>query len=204
MRWYSWFSWVLSWVLVVVVETAATRNEYNQSSTQNHTFIDEDHAFRWLQSSTSIPKMRGPRFFLVGVQKGGTTSLCELLTKHNSVCAMKEKEPRFFMDDRLFSKGRDAYSAFWSGKTCPATEDNSSGYIDCTPDYYRIKKVPERMGQLLDPSYKTNKRAVLVLRDPVAREYSLYGQVAAPLNTPLLPSNNTYCQHMLPNTIHDN
>ena len=112
---------------------------------------------------------------MLGVQKGGTTSLCELLTKHNSVCAMKEKEPRFFMSDDLFKKGRDAYAAFWSGRTCPATEDNSSGYIDCTPDYYRIKNVPQRMGQLLDPTYKTNKRAIIVLRDPVAREYSLYG-----------------------------
>ena len=185
----------------MTVLTAAT-NKYNQSSTssvvdsskQNRTFIEEalvsrDHALRWLQQSTNtMPKMRGPRFFLLGVQKGGTTSLCELLTKHSSVCAMKEKEPRFFMSDVLFNKGRDAYSAFWSGRSCPTTENLSSGYIDCTPDYYRVTNVPERMGQILDPTYKTNKRAILVLRDPVAREYSLYGQV----NTPLLFPSRTH------------
>ena len=86
---------------------------------------------------------------------------------------MTEKEPHFFIRDDLFSKGRDGYSAFWNGLPCPT--DLSSGYIDCTPDYYRIKSVPQRMGQILDPKYKANKRAILVLRDPVAREYSLYG-----------------------------
>jgi hypothetical protein len=43
--------------------------------------------------------MKRPNFFVIGVPKCGTTSLCNYLSEHPSIYFSEKKEPRFFSED---------------------------------------------------------------------------------------------------------
>lgn len=108
---------------------------------------------------------------MIGSQKAGTTSLYNLLTTHPSICKSRTKETHFFDSDPNFAKGTDFYQSFF--KKC-ATEKVKKIYIDATPDYFTKPHVPERMNITFTRRSMETKKLVLVLREPVSREFSLY------------------------------
>lgn len=56
-----------------------------------------------------------PNFLVIGAQKSGSTSLYEYLKQHPDIFMSDPKEPEFFADDKLFSKGLKLYERFFSG-----------------------------------------------------------------------------------------
>ena len=110
-----------------------------------------------------------PKFFLIGAQKAGTTSLYQFLT-HSSknICMATGKELHYF--NHFYHRGSLFYQKFF--KSSCNVSDGVSGYIDGTPDYYKRREVPYKMNETFVTL--ADKKIVFVLREPIAREFSWY------------------------------
>jgi len=108
--------------------------------------------------------------FIVGAAKSGTTSLWRTFKSHPDVFVTEDelfKEPSYFSSYGE-NMGIDVYHALYAG---------SSGqkYIcDASTAYLTSPESAERIYQ-----YNPAARIIIILRDPVARAYSLYNWMVA-------------------------
>ncbi|MBS0124930.1 sulfotransferase family protein [Thetidibacter halocola] len=108
--------------------------------------------------------MRLPDFLVVGAQKGGTTSLFVLLSKHPQLFLPGRKELQFFSSPMLYPKGLEWYSQeFFS--TCP--KDRLAGEV--SPQYMYSTEIARRVHDALPDA-----RIIAILRDPIDRAWSHY------------------------------
>jgi hypothetical protein len=108
-----------------------------------------------------------PSFILIGPPKGGSTSLWYSLSAHPGVVVREHihcKEPSFFWRDDLYARGIEFYL-----RNFP--EDDGSGRVtfECTQNYFSSPDAYRRIHEAY-PEMKL----IVVLREPVARAYSLY------------------------------
>jgi hypothetical protein len=106
-----------------------------------------------------------PRFVIIGTQKGGTTSLYNLLTRHPLVRSSVLKELHFF--DRHFEEGVEWYRRCFPRPEPKNGRETVTG--EATPYYMFDAAVPERLAEVLPEA-----RLVAMLRNPVDRAYSHY------------------------------
>lgn len=104
-------------------------------------------------------------FLCVGTQKGGTTSLHDILVQHPEICLPYNKETKFFIEDYRFNEGLEFYLSFF--RNC-AREDSLWGEVD--PDYMYFKKAVKRIYTTLGSDIKL----IFIFRNPVERAYSHY------------------------------
>ena len=102
-----------------------------------------------------------PRFIGIGVQKGGTTTLHNILCEHPHVLMPNHKEVHFF--SRNYDCGVDWYLEQWSY----GSSHRVRGEI--TPYYIFHPHAPQRIRALIP-----NIRLIILLRDPVERTLSHY------------------------------
>lgn len=105
-----------------------------------------------------------PDFMIIGVQKGGTTFLYDLLVQHPDVRPARTKEIGFF--DRFRGRGLGWYQANFPAR------GRSETWItgEATPDYIFTPGVAERI-HAVRPS---GTRFIVLLRDPTRRAISHY------------------------------
>lgn len=118
-----------------------------------------------------------PDFIIIGVQKGGTTSLYHYLVQHPQIAPALDKEVHFF--DLEFERGWEWYDSRFPGIKEPAlpSDCNASPQLTATPiitgeasPYYIFHPlVPQRIAKVL-PDIKL----IVLLRDPVDRAISHY------------------------------
>ncbi len=104
-----------------------------------------------------------PHFIIIGVQKGGTSTLFELLKQHPDIQTSCFKEVHYY--DFNYSKGIHWYKSFF-----PVNKKNSKViYGEASPYYIFHPLAPERL-------YKDNPnvKLIVMLRNPVHRAYSHY------------------------------
>lgn len=118
-----------------------------------------------------------PDFIIIGVQKGGTTSLYHYLIQHPQIVPALEKEVHFF--DLEFDRGWNWYMSHFPDML--ATNQDNDRYSSATlttgqmltgeasPYYIFHPLVPQRIAQSL-PTVKL----IVLLRDPVDRAISHY------------------------------
>ena len=115
--------------------------------------------------------MKKPDFLIIGVQRGGTSSLYRYLMEHSQIAAPVDKELQFFTFN--FHRGWD-----WYISQFPSFEDNRDGTIsadkkiitgEASPYYIFHPLTPERVKKWC-PEIKL----IVLLRDPVARAISHY------------------------------
>lgn len=115
-------------------------------------------------------QLSSPDIFLLGAGKCGSTSLHDLIIKHTEICPSKVKEFHFFSGSDFSAKRLRWYEEQFLDRTnC----SNGALTIDGTPRYIRSEQAPRNMKE----AYKgelAKKRFVLVLREPVSREFSWY------------------------------
>ncbi|KAM9329890.1 heparan sulfate glucosamine 3-O-sulfotransferase 1 [Gastrophryne carolinensis] len=106
-----------------------------------------------------------PRTIIIGVRKGGTRALLEMLGLHPHI-ASAESEIHFFDWEDQYSKGLE-----WYVSQMPFSYPHQLT-VEKTPAYFTSPKVPERI-------YNMNStiKLLLILRDPVERVLSDYTQV---------------------------
>ena len=106
-----------------------------------------------------------PTFLGIGVPRGGTTWLHELLAAHPAVYVpAKLKEVRFF--DRYYGKGLEWYQEFFP----PAEQASCYQAIgEVTPGYLSCEQCPERIAQV-----DSIVKFIAILRNPIDRAHSHY------------------------------
>lgn len=104
-----------------------------------------------------------PNFIIIGVQKGGTSSLFKYLIQHPNVVPGYKKEVKFF--DGNYHKGLDWYR--YNFPLSAEMSDPARRTGEASPSYVFHPLVPQRIKEVL-PDVKL----ILLLRDPVARAYS--------------------------------
>ncbi|HEV2436342.1 MAG TPA: sulfotransferase [Verrucomicrobiae bacterium] len=105
--------------------------------------------------------------FIVGAQRSGSTYLYHLLDSHPDVSMAKpvRPEPKFFLSDDLYCRGRrfyeETYFTAFSGRTSYLGEKSTS-YIESPIAARRIR------------DFYPDARILMILRDPVQRAWSNY------------------------------
>ena len=102
-----------------------------------------------------------PHFLGIGTQKGGTSSLCQLLKKHPEIFIPKVKEVHYF------TKFYDRGEAWYGEQFADAPAGRLRGEI--TPYYLFHAAVPERIH-----AFRSDMKIVVLLRNPVERTLSQY------------------------------
>lgn len=116
------------------------------------------------------PWRRLPDFLIIGVQKGGTTSLHHYLNQHSCIQMALGKEVHYFDRDDHYHKGVNWYKAFFPLSL--AAKGQLVGEV--TPRYMFRENVPARSHRLLP-----HAKIIVLLRDPVTRVYSHYKMLKA-------------------------
>jgi hypothetical protein len=105
--------------------------------------------------------------FIVGAQRSGSTYLYHILDDHPKVTMSRpvRPEPKFFLNDQLYAKGRSYYEDTYFGDAGKETRylgEKSTSYIESIVVANRIHQ------------YYPDARILMILRDPVIRAYSNY------------------------------
>ena len=116
--------------------------------------------FHYFRSFTS-PWRRNPDFIIIGVQKGGTTSLYRYLCEHPDIIPALKKEVHYY--DKKIHLG-----SFWYKKHFPLKYIHSNKICgEASPYYFFHPLAAQRINRDL-PDVKL----ILLLRHPVERAYS--------------------------------
>jgi hypothetical protein len=122
-----------------------------------------------------------PSFFIIGAPKCATTSLYDLFVKHTSICRSSVKEVHYFDQEEKWQRGASFYKNHFDVGNCGRKAKNRTNpvyFMDSTPDYFPNKLVPVRMHRSFSEADRLRKRFILILREPVEREYSWYNHRA--------------------------
>lgn len=109
-------------------------------------------------------------FFIAGAQRSGTTFLYNFLDSHPEIAMAKpvKPEPKFFIDDRDFEKGRDYYlGRFFHDLNVSKPKAKCIG--EKSTSYMEFDFVPERVESIFPGA-----KCIIVLRNPVERAVSNY------------------------------
>ncbi|KAK6469329.1 heparan sulfate glucosamine 3-O-sulfotransferase 1-like [Huso huso] len=118
-----------------------------------------------LQGGGGGPTQRLPGAIIIGVRKGGTRALLEMLNVHPDIRAAKS-EVHFFNRDQNYQRGPSWYRAQMP-ESLPGQLT-----VEKTPGYFSSQVAPERARAL-----NASLRLLLIVRDPVERLVSDYTQV---------------------------
>lgn len=114
---------------------------------------------------------RAPNLFILGAAKAGTTTLHDYLSVHPAIYMSRVKEPQFFSHDDVYARGMDSYV---DGYFAEAGGYGVRG--EATPHYLFYEKAAQRIAKDLPADAL---RFIVMVRDPVARAYSLYWNMVA-------------------------
>lgn len=112
-------------------------------------------------------KIFAPNLFLIGTQKGGSTSLFRYLCQHPNISSLGTKEPNIFSANSLTEvKSRLSNYSFDLSK--------HKYYIDGSPNYTRYPRFSNTAENINTFCEKSQVRFIYILRNPVERLISNY------------------------------
>jgi Sulfotransferase domain len=120
-----------------------------------------------------------PDFVIIGAQKGGTSFLYYLLTRHPLVEPAARKELHFFDKPERFESGAQWYRRCFPQSGWKDGQRSITG--EATPSYLFDPPVAKRMAEVVPQA-----RLIALLRNPVDRAYSHY-QMQVKRGTELSP-----------------
>jgi hypothetical protein len=119
---------------------------------------------------------------LLGAQKAATTSVFQLLQDAGMVCGASntfnpngiEKESHFWdMPDDKFPYGKNPAGKFiaqYKGHSC-------THFLDASPNYLFSRMAVFRMASSMPDTWRTTVRMLMILREPVSRDLSLFNMM---------------------------
>jgi len=108
-----------------------------------------------------------PDFVIIGAQKGGTSFLYYLLTRHPLVEPAARKELHFFDQPEHFENGAEWYRRCFPRLSSKDGQRSITG--EATPYYLFDPPVTKRMAEIVPTA-----RLIALLRNPIERAYSHY------------------------------
>ena len=127
-----------------------------------------------------------PRLFIIGTQKGATTSIFKALKTQGSACGaefpetwpnlgpqVSDKEAHVFdMASSLWEKvlqRKSQYQELYTKQNCPTRH-----FVDGTPRYSRTPIAAARIPELLPSHWVPQLRFLMSIREPIARDLSWF------------------------------
>ena len=114
--------------------------------------------------SFTASKRKTPDFIVIGVHKGGTTSIYDYLNQHPEIKMSRRKEINFF--SKYYFMGINYYRSFFPKKSV----DKITGEV--SPYYFFHPHAARRIKETFP-----NIKIILLLRNPVERAYSHFNMV---------------------------
>lgn len=107
-----------------------------------------------------------PNYLVIGAQKSATSSVCDLLAQHPEVFMTDPKEPYFFSNEEVWSKGLGWYESLFEGAAgCKAIGEGSTTYSQ----EWLFPEAAQRIADLLP-----HARLIYIVRHPLQRIESLW------------------------------
>lgn len=144
-----------------------------------------------------------PNFLIIGVMKGGTTSLNIALargshaftvkanTKQETFAlnkdinpdmfiggmkALNHKELDFFSKEENYKYGIDTYKKFFNTTNSATCNNNPTLIGECSPSYFTLDEYEENIIERIQ-KHLPEVKIILSLRDPITRTYSHYNHM---------------------------
>jgi len=154
------------------------RNELKQKSLEIFQLRNELDAMKVLvENDRDVPSAEQladepdigslPDFVIIGAQKGGTSFLYYLLTRHPLVEPAARKELHFFDQPEYFDNGAEWYRRCFPRLSSKDGQRSITG--EATPYYLFDPPVAKRMAEIVPKA-----RLIALLRNPIDRAYSHY------------------------------
>ncbi|WP_019506525.1 sulfotransferase [Pleurocapsa sp. PCC 7319] len=112
---------------------------------------------------------------IIGAMKCGTTSLFKYLAQHLQISACKNKEPLFFSNKDIFSRGFDYYQSLWDWNS-----NQHKIALEATVSYTRVTHTsPSHLNAAeniakIKACTNANFKFIYIIRDPIDRIESHY------------------------------
>ena len=119
-----------------------------------------------LNSRSTVSADSPQRFFIIGAQKAGTTSLYEYLATHPDIFASPIKETKFFLNPTPTTENENSYRSMFAGRAAERWAFEASPHYT---QYPRYQGVPARIHATFPQA-----RLIYILRHPIDRIYSHY------------------------------
>ena len=113
------------------------------------------------------PAGRHPNLFLIGAQKGGSSTLARHLIEHPDIRFYSIKEPHFFRGAQV-----EACAAALHAATAPQTQERY--FLDASVDYARYPLVPHVARNIFEICGPHDPKFIYILRNPLDRAVSEY------------------------------
>lgn len=113
-----------------------------------------------------------PSIFLLGAQKGGSSSLYELMIQHPQFCGGYHKEPHYFTLKENFLQGLQFYKDNYIDPKCRTV--NNTFFIDGTTALHHPTMLISGLKMALTVQERRELKFIALLREPVARDNSWY------------------------------
>ncbi|MFK7960395.1 MAG: sulfotransferase [Phycisphaerales bacterium] len=124
---------------------------------------------------------RLPDFLVIGAQKSGTSSLCDVLGRHPDVFVCDPKEPYFFSHAEVWARGMDWYrERFAAAGDARMIGEGSTTYTQ----HHLYPDAPARLAEHLP-----NARLIFIARDPLERIRSHWMHLRSRENRETRPFN---------------
>lgn len=113
-----------------------------------------------------VDNNQGPDFIIIGAMKCATSTLHDQLAHHEYFYMSKLKEPNFFSDDNVFSKGSAWYASLF--------EQAESGQLcgESSTHYTKLPTYPDTVERI--KSFYPRMKFIYIMRHPVDRLVSHY------------------------------
>ena len=125
------------------------------------------------KKTADVPRIhfKYPDILLIGVMKGATTQLSNLLRDNPAICNYGEKEKHFFIGNDYASNYEASVQKYLDEfKGCKEAQLT----LDATPGYSVEPYVIDRMMETYTADEWAKKKFIYIIREPVARHYSEY------------------------------
>ena len=129
---------------------------------------------------------------LIGVQKCGTTTLADWLSKHSEISFCKE--PDFFSKNKDWRSDIDTYHSLFEDDS--TISDNI--WMEASTTYSWLLEYPEVASRILE--YNKNTKFIFIMRNPIERikSHYIHHRLKAYTTKPFeleVQSNPTYISH---------
>jgi hypothetical protein len=136
-----------------------------------------------------------PNFLVIGAMKCATTSVCDILASHPQIFLTNPKEPDFFCDDKIFSRGWKWYESLFENATGKlAIGEGSTGYTKALLHPQTAKRIAQHL---------PNAKLIYIARHPLKRiESHWLHLIAAGLDVPPFRKALEQWPHMIDTSLY--
>ena len=174
--------------IILAVQQQSVFSRMNQNATMNvddyqllsRKLAKEKHGAA-KESTLGPPGDVLPSVFILGVQKGGSSSMMWELITHPQLCDGERKETHFFLgfsygskidEGKSIEEIKTEYLAIFRDKKC--VDIPNTMFVDGTPVLHHLEVAGNMNSFYGNLDEKDKLKFIIMLREPVSRDYSWY------------------------------